>query len=157
MLKPAILYKDPLEKAFAEVLYTQDYFYFTGYAGCNSLPVIQAQDDYYQFAIVSDRDKQTLVGYLAYHIDTEIDTVDRFGLFSFNRTVLDVPKTALSELEKLIEIHHRVEWRVVDGNPVVRHYDSFCKKHGGNRVTLHHVTKDLQGNYRDEHIYEIVK
>ena len=157
MLKPAILYKDQLDKAFASVLYSEPYFYYTGYAGCNTLPTIKDQDDYYQFAIVSDVDGETLIGYFAYHIDAATDTVNNFGLFSFEHKGVVVPRTILAELEKLIAIHHRVEWRVIDGNPVVRHYDAFCEKYGGNKVTLHAVTKDLEGNYRDEHIYEIVK
>jgi hypothetical protein len=46
---------------------------------------------------------------------------------------------------------------MIGGNPVKRHYDKFCAKHNGNRVVLHDVCKDENGNYRDEYIYEIIK
>ena len=59
-------------------------------------------------------------------------------------------------LEDLLQKHHRMEWRVIDGNHAKRGYDAFCKKHNGQIVCLHDVCKDLQGNYRDEYIYEII-
>ena len=60
-------------------------------------------------------------------------------------------------MERLVSRYRRVEWRMVGGNPVQKHYDRFCEKFGGNRVVLHQVTKDENGNYRDVYIYEIVK
>lgn len=41
MLVPAILYKEEIEKAFAKELYTNDYFYYYGFAYGNSLPEIR--------------------------------------------------------------------------------------------------------------------
>lgn len=153
MLKPAILYKDEIDRLFAENLYTERFFYYTGYAGCNELPNIKAQDDYFQFAEVNEG---TVTGYFAYHIDAVNDTVDRFGLFSFIPNNIYLIKDVFVSLEHLVKNHRRVEWRVIGGNPVVPNYDRFCKQYGGNKVTLHAVTKDLNGNWRDEHIYEII-
>ena len=45
----------------------------------------------------------------------------------------------------------------VGGNPVEKHYDKFCYRNGGNKVTLHNVVKDANGIYRDEHVYEILR
>ena len=47
MLKPAILYKDQLERKFQENLYTEDYYYYAGYEGCSSVPDITAEDHRY--------------------------------------------------------------------------------------------------------------
>jgi hypothetical protein len=60
-------------------------------------------------------------------------------------------------MEELVARYRRIEWRMIGGNPVKKHYDWFCKKHGGNCVKLNQVTRDEAGNYRDVYIYEIVR
>ena len=159
MLKPAILFKEELDKKFAAEIYTERYFYYCGYAYGFELPNIRAQDEYYQWAITEPIDNFTdrVIGYLAYHIDPATDSVDRFGLYSFSEGNQNVIKDTFEKLEELIKEHHRVEWRVIEGNHAKRGYDAFCKKHNGNSVCLHDVTKDLKGKYRNEYIYEILK
>lgn len=153
MLLPAILYKEEIEKAFAKELYTENYFYYSGYAHCHSLTEIKAQDNLYQYAIV---DKDKLIGYLSYTVQDSTDCVYNFGLYSFDKGNYIIGKDLFSELEKLVKTHRRIEWRMIGGNPVKKHYDRFCKKYGGNFVVLHDVCKDPYGSYRDEYIYEIV-
>ena len=126
MLKPAIYYKDELDKNFAKFIYSENYYYYVGYPGGNSLPVIAAQDDYYQWAIVTDKEEVT--GYLAYKIDPGTDTCDQFGLFSFKLGNALLARDVLEHLEFICKHHHRVEWRVISGNPVVKHYDRFCNE-----------------------------
>ena len=154
MLKPAVLFKDELDKLFASELYSHKYFYYVGYAYGFELPNIRAQDEYYQWASVDDNGE--VLGYLAYHIDPHTDSVDRFGWYSFEDGNQIVVKDCYEKLEELIAEHHRVEWRVIEGNHAIRGYDRFCEKHNGNRVCLHHVTKDEVGNYLNEFIYEII-
>ena len=59
------------------------------------------------------------------------------------------------ELKRLLDIYHRIEWRMISGNPVQKHYDKFCEMFNGVSVVLHDVCKDPNGNYRNEHIYEV--
>ena len=153
MLRPAILYRNELLKLFSEELYTEKYYYYTGYAHSHELPNIEVRDNYYQWAIVKGTN---VIGYLAYHVDVATDTVNRFGLYSFDKGNLTVAKDVYDKLVELVRTYHRVEWRVIEGNHAKRGYDSFCKKLGGNCVCLHDVTTDLNGNYRNEYIYEIV-
>lgn len=155
MLVPAILYKEEIEKAFAKELYTENYFYYYGYAYGNSLPEIRAEDCLYQYAIVNKNER--LIGYLSYRIDSNADTVNSFGLYSFDKGNFIIGKDLFEKLEELIEKHHRIEWRMIGGNPVKRHYDKFCNKHNGNVVILHDVCKDERGFYHDEYIYEIIR
>ena len=86
-----------------------------------------------------------------------MDCVSNFGLYSFDKGNVVVGIDLFKEMERLVNRYHRVEWRMIGGNPVKKHYDRFCAKHGGNVVVLHDVVKDLEGNYLDEYIYEIVK
>ena len=153
MLEPAIVHQSQLMALFSKEVYSEKYFYYVGYAYGYELPNIRAQDAYVQWAIVSN-DK--VIGYLAYHIDPSSDCVDRFGLYSFEEGNPTVIRDTFNKLEELVEKHHRVEWRVIEGNHAKKGYDAFCKKHNGNCVCLHDVTKDPDGNYRNEYIYEIL-
>lgn len=155
MLVPAILYKDEIQRAFAKELYTKEHFYYNGYAHCNTITKITLEDNVYQFAIVNDAGE--LKGYLAYRVDPNTESVYNFGLYSFDKGNPLIGYDLFTEMARLVSLYHRVEWRMIGGNPVKKHYDKFCKKHGGNVVRLHDVCKDPLGNYVDEYIYEIVK
>lgn len=155
MLRPAILYKDKLEKLFAAEIYTDRYFYYRGYGYDFELPTIAAESYYYQWAIIEPIDR--VIGYLAYRINPTTDNVYNFGLYSFDEGNQIVIRDTYNKLEELVKTHHRVEWRVIEGNHAKRGYDAFCEKHNGNSVCLHDVTKDLKGEYRNEYMYEIVR
>lgn len=155
MLKPALLYKDELEEKFAEVMYNDDYFLYMGYAHGHELPKIEPQDNVYQWAIVNRQDK--VIGWFAYRIDSHNDCVYHFGLYSFDRGNPIIGKDVFEKMEELVMTHRRIEWRVIGGNPVIRHYDKFCERFLGNKLTMHSVTKDHNGVYRDEHLYEIMR
>ena len=153
MLVPAILYKDEILKAFSRELYTEDYFLYNGYAHCNTLPEIRLENDVYQFAIVDTEEK--LVGYLCYRVDVNASCVYNFGVYSFDRGNPIIGNDLFYELKRLLDIYHRIEWRMISGNPVQKHYDKFCEMFNGVSVVLHDVCKDPNGNYRNEHIYEV--
>ena len=154
MLKPACPYKEQLEKLFASIIYDDEYFFYSGYSHSHGLPKIELLDNIYQWVIVNNDDK--VIGYFAYQISPETDTAMNFGLYSFDRGNPLIGYDVYHKMVELISKHRRIEWRMIDGNPVVRAYDHFCKKFSGNKVILHKVTKDNSGIYRDEHIYEIL-
>lgn len=160
MLVPAMAYKDKLLEKFAKEMYTDRYFYYVGYGHSHSLPQITDSDNTYQWAIMSD-DK--IVGWFAYKIYSDIDSVENFGLYSFNdddssimRNALSLGKDVYNKMEELIKSYHKVSWRVIGGNPVIGSYDRLCKKFYGNKVHLHDTCKDNHGKYHDEFIYEII-
>lgn len=155
MLKPAILYKEQITKEFQKYLYTTDMMYVTGCLE-NWIPnILECPDEgRFQYAIVDENEK--LVGYLGYSIDYYASRAYNFGLFSFDKGNVLVGKDLFNKLEELITIFHRVEWRAVGGNPACRGYDSFIKRHCGNKHVLKDALKDKDGNYHDDIIYEIV-
>lgn len=156
MLVPAILYKDEIRKRFAEYIYTEDMINYTGYLG-NSLPTIEESNDgnCYQYAIV---DNGRLIGYFTYQIDWYSSCARCFGLFSFDRNNKLIGLDVYRELKKIINDYqiHRLEWRMVGGNPVEKHYDKFCKKYHGKKFVLTDAIKDRYGKYHDDVIYEIM-
>lgn len=156
MLVPAILYKDQLTKAFSEIMYTDNYFYYNGCGYCHSLPEIKPQDNVFQFACITG-EANTVVGYFAYTISPETDTVWQFGAYSFYGKNPVFGKDVLAEMKRLIKEHRRIEWRMIGDNPVQPVYDRLCKHYGGNKVVLHDVCKDNHSKFHDEHIYEILR
>lgn len=157
MLKPAILYKEEIEKNFAKYFYTMDMFYETG---CMEtwIPTIQhsSDGDMFQWAIVDSNEK--LIGFLSYNIDFYSGNMSRFGLISFDRGNPVIGKSVFDEIERCIkEYHlHRVEWRMIGGNPAERGYDSFLHRHKGKKHILTDAIKDMYGKYHDDVIYEII-
>lgn len=154
MLEPAILYKQEIEDKIRERFYTEDMLYMTG---ClyNWTPEIcdRPDESTFQYAIV---DEYEAVGYLGYTIDWYASKAYNFGLFSFDRGNPIVGSDVFNKLEELVGTMHRIEWRAIEGNPVIKHYDAFCKKHNGVKHVLKDAVKDSRGRYRDDIIYEIV-
>lgn len=155
MLKPAILYKEELLKKFSEEIYSNRYFYYSGYAYDFKPPKIEPEDNRYQYAIIDNLGN--LIGYLAYWVNGYTDSAYNFGLYSFDEGNIRVIRDTYKELERLVNRYHRVEWRCIAGNHAEHGYDNFCKKHNGIKHIMHDVVKDINGNFVNEYIYEIVK
>ena len=169
MLVPALLHKGELLGKFVQEMYTDKYFYYSGYGYSHELPNIEdkCQDCVYQYAVV-DR-KENVLGWFAYRIYPDLKSVENFGLYAFKDSAYSAFKSALilgrdvyNEIQRLIQEYHRVSWRVISGNPVIRSYDKLYKQFSHdtrfhtNRVELHDVTIDPHGNYHNEIIYEII-
>mgnify|MGYP003372518522 FL=1 len=156
MLVPAILYKEQIVKEFQKYFYTTDMLYETGNNG-NWMPEIANCPEEWQFQYAIVDKNQKLIGYLGYVIDWYVSKAYNFGLFSFERGNLQVPKDVFEKMEELVSTLHRVEWRAVGGNPACRGYDNFIKKHNGKKYILKDSIRDKFGNYHDDIIYEIVR
>lgn len=160
MLEPAILYADEIREKFKKEIYADRYFFYTGYPHSHELPKISTDDDDYQWAIT---DNGKIIGYLAYRVYPVINSVENFGLYSFDDDehsligrALVIGRDLTEKVDQLVNQYHRVSWRMIKGNPVQRSYDAIIKKYNGNRVVLHDICKDNYGRYHDEYIYEII-
>lgn len=157
MLVPAILHKDFIEQEFKKFYYTDDMMFETGYLD-NFVPDIAENPDActMQYAIINKEGK--CIGYLAYTIDWYSSSAYNFGLFSFDRGNVIIGRDLFNEMEKLIHEYklHRIEWKVISGNPVKRSYDKFCEKYHGRVLEMRDVFKDRHGNYRNSYTYEII-
>ena len=156
MLVPAILYKDEIRKNLLKYSYTEDMTLYSGWLG-NSIPNIQEEPDsgLHQYAIV-DNDK--LIGYFTYQINWYYSSAYHFGLFSFDRNNVTIGIDVYREIKKIINDYHihRLEWRMVGGNPVEKHYDKFCQKYHGRKIVLTDSFKDRCGKYHNDIVYEII-
>ena len=155
MIVPAITKKDEIQKLFAQQYYSEDMFYYVG--GVDSFPLeISSSTDNgrYEWAIM---DGDRVIGYISYTIDWYSKGVYNFGLISFDK---GNPKVGvgIKEIIKLLHSYniHRVEWKMICGNPVEKHYDFWCKRFNGRKIRLRDVTKDQYGEFRDSVIYEVL-
>lgn len=157
MIKPAICYKEQLERALTEYFYTDEMMF---YMGCleNSLLNISEESNGSQIQLAVLDSKEQLIGYIAYWINYYSSSAYGFGAFSFDKGNIIMGEELFGILEELIKIMHRVEFRAVSGNPAIRGYDRFLEKHKdiGTKHVLTDEFKDKYGNYRDSYIYEFV-
>lgn len=156
MLIPAMLYRDEIITAFKKHIYNNDMIFYSGWNGY-SLPEISDEFDgiNYRFAII---DHDNVVGYFCYTYDTYSDCLRNFGLYSFDRTNQTIGKDVYLQIRRLLKEYkpHRMEWRMIGGNPVEKHYDRFCKKYRGKKFILTDAIKDRYGKYHNDVIYEII-
>lgn len=158
MLVPAIAKKAELEQLFAKHIYDEDMFLYNGYPYCNTIPDLTPAEGIYKWAIV-EKDvygDDKVVGYFTYYINNHCESVQSFGLYSFDRGNPVIGIDVYKKMKELIKKYRRVEWRMIGGNPVEKHYDKLCKHFKGHKVTLCDVVKDNKGIYHNEHIYEII-
>lgn len=96
---------------------------------------------------------------LIYGIDWYSSQAYRFGLMSFDKGNPLIGRALFEIMENLINKLklHRIEWGMVSGNPVERHYDKFCEKYNGRKIVLRDTLKDRLGEYHDSIIYEIIR
>ena len=159
MLVPAISKKQELEQLFAEHLYDDDMFLYNGYPHCNMIPELTPKENIYRWAIIEKYGYplEKVIGYFTYYIEPNSDNVCSFGLYSFDKGNPLIGIDVYRKMKELVKNHRRVEWRMIGGNPVKKHYDRFMRKMNGRKVLLKKVVKDGHGRYHNEYIYEIVK
>ena len=156
MLVPAILYREQIKTEFQKKFYSIDMLYETGSNSqwCPSIPD-EPDEGCFEYAIVDS--SKNLIGYLSYRIDYYSSNAYNFGLMSFDPGNPIIGKDLFNKLEELVSTLHRVEWRMIGGNPVERHYDRFCAKYGGAKYILHDSVRDKNGKYHDNVVYEIIR
>ena len=156
MLEPAMLHKEAILNGLKKYIYKDEMSYYSGWNGY-TLPEIPNEFDGcdYRFAIL-DGDK--VIGYFCYTYDMHSKCLRNFGLYSFDRGNSIIGRDIFYEIKRIIKEYqpHRMEWRMVSGNPVEKHYDRFCKRYNGRKFVLTDVFKDRYGNYHNDVIYEII-
>ena len=158
MLVPAMLYKEQIIQNFRERYYSDDMMFYTGTLS-DYLPNIQdeAEGGRRQYAIVNSQGQ--LLGYFGYYINWYNECAYGFGVMSFSKGNPIIGRDVLKELNKLIYEYklHRIEWRMIGGNPIEKSYDKICQKFNGTKHILTDVIKDNCGKYHNDIIYEILR
>ena len=156
MLEPAILHKEEIINGLTKHIYEDEMTFYSGWNGYTLPEIPNEFDGYnYRYAIL---DADNVIGYFCYHYDTHSQCLSNFGLYSFDRGNPIIGKDILCEIRRIIKEYkpHLMEWRMVGGNSVEKHYDRFCKKYNGRKFVLTDVFKDIYGKYHNDVIYEII-
>lgn len=156
MLVPAMLHKEAILNGLKKRIYEDEMLYYSGWNGCRLPEISDEFDGYnYRYAIL---DGDNVIGYFCYHYDTHSRCLSNFGLYSFDKGNPIIGKNILREIRRIIKEFkpHRMEWLMIGGNPVERHYDKFCKRYNGKKFVLTDACMDRKGCYHNNVIYEII-
>jgi hypothetical protein len=151
LIEPAYLWQKEIFKGMADLIGTIDCVY---YFGGTTPEMPRLNDDSDNYAIVSPDGK--CIGFFSYEVDPKVDAVTNISVVSFDRGNPLIGIVLADKLEEFMEYYRRIEWVMIGGNPMEKHYDSFCRKHNGEKHVLHDVVIDGEGEYHDWIIYEIM-
>lgn len=161
MLVPAVLYKDKIEELSKKKMYDDYMFFDSGNVSPSSISVQRDQIDgdasRFEYAILDNNGK--LVGWFRYYINWYTRQLYLAGLVNLTDTTKPIIGFDLyKEVERVIYNYkiHRIEFRMIGGNPAQRSYDKVCARLNGTRHVLRDVFKDRSGEYHDEYIYEVI-
>ena len=159
MLEPAMLHKEAVLNGLKKHIYDDEMTYYSGWNGFE-LPEIPDKFDGWdcRYAILDDNDNSKVIGYFCYTYDMHNRSISNFGLYSFDKNNSTIGKDVLREMRHIIKDYkpHRIEWRMVGGNPVERHYDKFCKRYNGKKFIFTDAYRDRYGEYHNDVMYEII-
>lgn len=159
MIKPAILYKEELSKAFNQKLYTQEYLWYEGGID-NYEHEIKEEQDKFQYAII---DNDQVIGFISFRVDWYCSCVFNFGLINFSGQPSMAIFSAIREVIKMIEGFnlHRIDFRCVSGNPAEKRYCKIVQRfeltYRIRLVRFFDNIKDRQGKYHDTIMYELIR
>lgn len=158
IIKPAICFKEEIEKALAEYFYSEEMFLYWGGSLEDYLLTVSTCSDNGRIQLAVLDDDENLIGYIGYIVDYYSSSAAHFGAFSFDKGNPIMGKELFNLFEKLLKTMHRVEFRAIQGNPAIRGYDHFLQKHKdiGKKHIFTDSLKDREGKYRDSYVYEFV-
>ena len=172
MLKPAIAYKEQIEKAFRNIQYSDKMIW---YDGCIDIydHEIKTEGDKYAFAIVYG---EQIIGYVSFRVDWYCSMVYNFGLIKFLDTYFDTDEqmiknstplmlTAIRDIIRMVESFnpHRIDFRCVGGNPAEDGYNGIVRllrnsgKYNVRVVDFIDNIRDRKGEYRNTIMYELIR
>lgn len=130
MLKPAILFKDEIQRKYAERWYKANTKYYSPL--CNFEMKIDA--DNREFRDFASIDKNgSVIGYISYRVDFCVREASRFGIISFDEGNLEFVRDLYRVFyhTMIIDKFNRIEFLCINGNPAERGYRNFIKRVGG--------------------------
>lgn len=157
MIRSAGLYENELLEEFERIKYTEKMALCT--AGVRSLkPKLYDATGKHHCLVSVDKKSGKLIGYISYDCKWYESVADNLFIVSFRKTryefALDLAKVIRCIFFKYNM--RKIEFKVVSGNPVDRHYQSFVKRMGGVEAGRYKDSVRLpDGTYHDVIMYEV--
>ncbi len=155
MLKPALLYKDQLDRKFSEILLDEKYMYFFMESG--QPPQISDDLTNLHQLVSVDRDGR-LIGYIAYSINNKVYYAYDFEAVNFTDNKILFGKDLKNAIDDIFYKYHfnKLNFMSVDDNPATSQYERLIQKYGGRFVGYYEEDiMLLDGRVCDTHLFEI--
>ena len=158
MIKPAILYKEELQKKIAETWFDPDYMYY--YDTTPGIPdIADKPDNQYQFVSVNEQGE--VVGFFSYWVYEPSKRAMNFGLMAFRKHNRTFMKDAIQMFKDMFLKYgiESAEWRCyADNEEAVKLYRNIIARYGGVEVgTLRKNGAPQNRKICDTIIFEIIK
>ena len=165
IIKPAILYKQKLNKLLAIVSMDKKFDYFTMSYADFEFDIKTDQWNDIQFAVIDSSDsidlEENIIGYLSANIQRpEYYIRELVALNFYSDKKLIFGKAMKWFINYLLNERNfiKINFSIVCGNPIEKTYDRVVKNLGGKTVGVFKKDVLLQNNkYYDKKYYEILK
>ena len=158
MIKTAQLYENKLKQKFLETWYDDRYMFYHDGTGSETS---EFPDNNYEKHCFASVDKNNdVIGYVGYWVNWTIKSANNFNIISFDIGNMEFIRDVYKVINDIFYKYNfnRIEFFCVSGNPVMKSYHNFVKRHGG-RISGYSrqncITHD--GKIRDSVMFEILK
>lgn len=164
MLSNGRLFKDEIKKEHLRVWYDEQYQYYFG--SYNNSPWFDDEDkgDFNTrvFASLDPKDN-SVIGMISYHIDRVANNVTQFAVINYH--IDDIRKKVIygRDVAQVIDDifvrfnHHKMEWFVIQGNPIEKSYDRLCEQLGGRIIGTITDATVINGRFHNDKMYELMQ
>lgn len=159
ILKPALLYKEKLNKTYGEIIFKDKYKYYN-YDSYWNYTLQLSENSWNEIEMVSIDRNDNVIGFLRAGILRDSNKISSLGIVNFyNKNVIFAKDLYQFLNDLLVKFNFRkIEFLVVIGNPAEKMYDKYIKKYNGNIVGIKKESAKLQdGKYYDVKLYEIFR
>lgn len=158
MLKPAIAYGEELKAKYREAMYDIANQYYFGWNGTRDLELCKNNFDRHEYVMVDKKDN--IIGYVSYALSYQTRCADSFGVISFDKGNPIIIQDMEQVLHDIFYVYNldRISWRCFVGNPALKVYRDFIKKHGGYQSSYFvNAAILMDGKFHDVIDFEIAK
>lgn len=158
MLKPAIVAENRINSMFADLIwFTEKGNYFNAYRANCLLDINNNNATMHQFVSV-DTD-YTILGYMEYNIDYYTSVVSDIRIVSFETTAT-FGRDLMQMIDDIFTKYNinKIEFEMVGGNPVERHYRKFIDVYHGREIGVYKQSiRFPNGEYHDSVMFEMFR
>ena len=159
MLALAYKYQEELNSKMLEIAFNDKYKYYNNGIYWDYTKPIE-NDSWNKLQFVSIDKNDNILGYLEATIGRTNELISGLAIINFYDTNITFSKDLYEFLTSLFEKHNfrKIEFEVVQGNPIEKMYDRCVRKYGGRIVgILNQHVKLSDNNYYNLKMYEIFK
>lgn len=160
MIDNAFKYEERLKDLLFDTWYDPD---FQFYNFCHNTPFSLDKENgdknWLSFVSVSP-DRETIHGLFTFYLDRETWGITSVGAANFTKKAMPFGNDLLKLINRFFTYHryNRIEFMMIAGNPIEKHYDRIVERMGGRIVgTKQQAVRLPDGTLADDKMYEIMR